>query len=160
MISSTGIEVLATSNVTRSDRLAQIKNTLAKYESQLSWSVDALIPADPIFKMPSASQAGVLSEYLPEVLLLRDDAAPRFFEVLELLPSQPPKFGIDCLEALGTKDFEIFSRLVAGAFFLNPKVNEILRYPGQQAIFESPDYDYIMEKIEPLVERGEIFTPV
>ena len=145
---------------TRSARLASVQRELARYAGQLAWSVDALIPADPSLNMPSASQAGVLERHLPEALLLRDDMAPAFYAVLAALPVQAPADGLAAFEELGPKNFEIFSRVVAGAFFLDEGVNAALRYPGQADIRETPDYDLIMELIEPVIERGDVYTKV
>jgi hypothetical protein len=143
--------------LSRSERLAAVNQRIDRYRAQLLWSMDALIPADPSLRMPSASQAGVLDQHLPEVLLIRDDLADDFFKVIELLPMLAPGRGLEALEALAPKDFETYSRLVAGAFFLNQEVNQILRYPGQQAMIDAPDYDEIIEAIEPVMERGDIY---
>lgn len=144
----------------RGDRLAAVRAELARLSDQLGWAVDALIPQDAALGMPSASQAGVLDHHLPEALLLRDDLAPAFYAALAMLPPRAPADPLGALQALQPKAFETFSRLVAGAFFLDERVSAALRYSGQEAIHESPDYDLIIDLIGPVIERGEIYTKV
>ncbi|MDO9418400.1 hypothetical protein [Pararhizobium sp.] len=151
---------IAPSLASRNERLGAIQRRIDLLRPQLLWSVDALIPADPAFAMPSASEAMVLDVHLPEALLLRDDMQEAFFAVIERLPAAVPDNGLGALEALGPTDFDLFCRIVAGAFFLDRAVNTRLGYTAQQAITETPDYDHLMDAIAPVMERGEIYTKI
>lgn len=159
-MNTTSVKIDMSSMRPRSEKLAAVERELAKYKLQLAWAVDALIPADRALKMPSASEAGVLDKHLADALLLRDDLAADFFSAVAALPTEPTAGGMETLEAMDGKQFDVFTRLVAGAFFLNQKVNDVLRYPAQTAIFETPDYDFVIDSIAPVIRRGEIFTKI
>ncbi|WP_234190669.1 hypothetical protein [Shinella sp. NM-101] len=146
--------------VSRSDRLRHVKERIERNTSRLLWAVDALIPADPSLGMPSASEASVIDVHLPQALTLRDDMQDRFFAAVERLPAEAPANGLETLQALGPADFDLLCRMIAGSFFLDEKVNAALGYTAQQAITATPDYDYLMEAIEPVIERGQIYTAV
>lgn len=144
---------------TRGEKKELISTKIARFRSQLEWVCDALIPSDPDLAMPSALEAGVLDEYLPRVLLARDDMADMFFEYLQSLSSMKPADAIDRLAGLG-EGFDSVSRLIAGAYFLDKDVNDKLGYPGQEEITENHDYDVIMSAIEPVLARGRCYTEV
>jgi len=152
--------IISQSGATRKERLAAIQETLRAYQTRLLWVVDALIPADLALDMPSASQAHVIDAHLAQALLLRDDLQAPFLAVLERLPDAAPTSALQTLEALGATDFDLICKVVAGAFFLDEAVNTALGYTAQQAIREDPDYDYLMQAIEPVISRGEIYTRI
>src|SRR5690606_32449809 len=129
-------------------RLQAVQKRLEAYHDQLQWAVDALIPADPTLDMPSASQIDLVGKYLPEVLLLRDDMAEEFYSAIAQLPREQPDNALAELQKIGPKYFECFTRLIAGAFFLDPQINSKLGYGGQEPIWETPDYDELVESIE------------
>jgi hypothetical protein len=126
--------------------------------TRIAWIADALIPADPKSAMPSATAAGVLDRHLPRALKERDDLAPAFFAAVSRLPEQPPQDPLAAIKALGADDFQRISFLIAGAYFLDEDVNRMLRYPGQEAVFENPDYDEIMDIVERVTMRGKVYV--
>ncbi len=126
--------------------------------TRIAWIADTLIPADPKSAMPSATEAGVLDRHLPRALKERDDLAPAFFAAVSRLPEQPPQAPLAAIKALGADDFQRISFLIAGAYFLDEEVNRQLRYPGQEAVFENPDYDEIMDIIERVTARGKVYV--
>jgi hypothetical protein len=126
--------------------------------SRIAWIADALIPADSKSAMPSATEAGVLDRHLPRALKERDDLAPAFLAAVARLPEQPPLDPLAAIRALGADDFQRISFLIAGAYFLDEEVNRNLRYPGQEAVFEDPDYDEIMDIVERVTERGKVYV--
>ena len=147
-------------NVSRSERRAAIEERLRPLRSQLTWMADTLIPADPALDMPSASGAGVIDLHLADALLARDDLVEGFVAAASRLPEPPPAAPMQALQDLGRHDFDLCCRVVSGAFFLNEAICRRLGYLGQQPIRETPDYDRIMTAIEPVVERGLVYTPV
>lgn len=126
--------------------------------TRIAWIADALIPADPESAMPSASEAGVLDQHLPRALKERDDLAPAFFAAVSRLPEQPPRDPLAAIKALGAEELQRISFLIAGAYFLDEDVNRRLHYPGQEAVFENPDYDEIMDIVERVTMRGKVYV--
>jgi hypothetical protein len=126
--------------------------------TRIAWIADALIPADPESAMPSATAAGVLDRHLPRALKERDDLAPAFFAAVSRLPEQCPQDPLAAIKALGADDFQRISFLIAGAYFLDEDVNRKLRYPGQEAVFENPDYDELIDVVERVMMRGKVYV--
>ena len=147
-------------DLSKAEKLVACERRLSVCAPQLSWAVDALIPADPELGMPSASEAGVLSTYLKQALVMRDDHLEGFVAAVLQLPAIRPADPIAALLALEKKDFDLFSRTVAGSFFMNEDVNNRLGYAGQKAYVGEPDYDTMFELVETVVNRGPIYTPV
>ncbi|MGI8397418.1 hypothetical protein ACRYWZ_13620 [Agrobacterium deltaense] len=130
------------------------------FHTRITWVADALIPSDANFDMPSAMEAGMLDRLLPRALKERDDMAPAFFKALSRLPDVRPNNPLDTIRSLGADDFYVVSFLIAGAFFLDDAVVRKLRYPGQEALYETPDYDEIMETVDRVQSRGAVFLDV
>jgi hypothetical protein len=124
---------------------------------QLRWACDALIPHDDEQGMPSALEAGVVETLLPRALKARPELAPPLVAALARLPAQAPADPLAALKALGSADFDQISHLVAGAYFLDFEVNRRLKYPGQEAMDYSPDYDEVMEVAQRVMDRGSIY---
>lgn len=134
--------------------------TIEDFKTRIAWVADALIPSDARLGMPSASEAGILERLLPRALKERDDMAPSFFNALLRLPETRPTDPLGAIRTLGTDDFYVISFLIAGAYFLDEAVNRKLGYPGQDALYETPDYDEIMEAIERVQSRGTVYVDV
>ena len=130
------------------------------FQTRIAWVAQALIPSDVKSGMPSATEAGVPGRLLPRALKERDDLAPSFFKALLRLPETRPRNPLDAIRALGAEDFHTISFLIAGAYFLDEAINRKLRYPGQEALSETPDYDEIMETIERVQARGSVYVDV
>ena len=130
------------------------------FRTRIAWVADALIPSDPKSGMPSATEAGMLDRLLPRALKERDDMAPSFFKALSRLPEDRPSDPLGTVRALGADDFYTISFLIAGAFFLDEAVTRKLLYPGQEALYETPDYDEIMETVERVQARGAVYLDV
>lgn len=133
---------------------------IGDFQARIAWVADALIPSDAKSGMPSATEAGVPERLLPRALKEREDMAPAFFKALSRLPETRPKNPLDAIQALGGDDFDTISFLIAGAYFLDEAVNRKIRYPGQEALYETPDYDEIMETIERVQARGSVYLDV
>ncbi|PDT04133.1 hypothetical protein [Rhizobium chutanense] len=128
--------------------------------AKIEWVADALIPSDPKYAMPSATEAGIIDHLLPRALKERDDMAPSFLKALSRLPENRPDNALEVIRALGGEDFHVISFLIAGAYFLDEAITGKLRYPGQEAMHETPDYDEIMDTIERVQARGAVYLDV
>ncbi|WP_313330314.1 hypothetical protein [Sphingobium yanoikuyae] len=144
---------------TLAERRQAAQQAIERHRARIAWAADALIPADAALDMPSATQAGLLDSYLKEALTARDDMLPAFIAAISQLPDMAPDDPIGMLKALPDGGFDALSRTVAGAYFWSPEINRKLKYPGQQEIRETPDYDFVMEAISPQIERGSTFIP-
>ena len=121
---------------------------------------DLLIPNGD--GMPSASEAGVAGRWLDEVLQLRPDFGPPLAEVLDRLIGVDPKAALDLLRADDPAGFGVLAEVVAGGYFLNPKVRAAIRYPGQQSVPITPEQppDYEQDGlIASVIARGPIYRP-
>ena len=94
----------------------------------------ALIPESPLG--PSAAEAHVATIHLDRALTLRPDRVALFESLLDEAESEVPRLYLDNLKEERPKDFEVFTFLMAGAYFLDPAVRQWLGYDGQVA---SPD---------------------
>ncbi|PDS27702.1 hypothetical protein [Rhizobium phaseoli] len=130
------------------------------FQTKIAWIADALIPSDVALGMPSATEAGMLERLLPHALKARDDMAPSFFQALSRLPEASPNDPLDAIRALGADDFYVISFLIAGAYFLDETISRKLHYPGQEALYETPDYEEIMETAERVQSRGAVYLDV
>lgn len=138
-------------------RLKAIDEALAEVRPQLSWAADALIPADPDLNMPSASQAHVLDKHLRIALLKRDDMKDAFLAAISRLPAQEPDDAVAAIRALGGAEFDCCARVIAGAYFSDTDVNRALKYPGQQEINSAPDYEAIVDAVQSVMSRDNVY---
>ena len=137
-----------------------MSSTLDDVQAQVIWVGDALIPADPEHGMPAASGVGVPLTLLPRALRARPDLMEPFVTAMSRLPAVAPTEPLQAVQALGANDFDLVSHLIAGAYFLDDGVNRTLRYPGQQALHDTPDYDEIMEVVQRVIDRGPVYIAV
>ena len=120
---------------------------------------DVMVPA--AHGMPSASEAGVIPDFLDEVLGWRADlCAPLARAVAALDPSS---FTVERLVGYHREDEAAYVALttaVAACYYLSPVVREKIGYPGQVAKTYDP-FEYtawVAEGLlDPVVERGPIW---
>ncbi len=127
---------------------------------QVRWVGDALIPSDAAHGMPSASEAGVPTILLPRALKARPDLLVPFVSALSALPAVAPAEPLQAIRALGEGVFDMVSHLIAGAYFIDEEVNRKLKYPGQQAMLDTPDYDEVMDVVQRVIDRGRVYTDI
>jgi hypothetical protein len=138
--------------------------SLAKFDPErravLAAVADLLIPSGD--GMPSASGAGVAGRWLDEVLRLRPDFGPPLAAVLDGLAGAKPEAALAKLRATDPAGFGVLAEVVAGGYFLNPKVRTAIGYPGQQSVSISdeqpPDYEQD-GLIASVISRGAIYRP-
>lgn len=121
---------------------------------------DLLIPSGD--GMPSASEAGVAGRWLDEVLKLRPDFGPPLAPVLDGLVGADPAVALARLRAADPAGFGVLAEVVAGGYFLNPKVRSAIGYPGQQSVPIKPEQppDYEQDGlIASVIARGPIYRP-
>jgi len=124
----------------------------------LAGLADVLIPAGD-GRMP-ASQAGVSGEWLDQVLAVRPDLADGLKRILQLARGRPPEEVVAELQANDSAGFGSLAEVVAGAYFMNPKVRAILGYEGQTARPIDPYPDYLEGGLlQSVIDRGPIFRP-
>jgi hypothetical protein len=119
---------------------------------------DLLIPSSD--GMPSATEAGAAGRWLDEVLQLRPDFGPPLAAVLDRLIGADPSAALTKLRADDPAGFGLLAEVVAGGYFLNPKVRSAIRYPGQQSVPIAHDepLDYEQDGlIASVIARGPIY---
>jgi NDP-sugar pyrophosphorylase family protein len=116
---------------------------------------DALIPSGE--RMPSAGQARVADEGVDRVLGARPDMAKDLKGVLHTVEGQKPEEAIDQLRSHPDGRFDTLCEVVAGAYFLNSEVRELIGYPGQRDIAIETPIDRLHRLTVPVVNRGHIY---
>jgi len=122
---------------------------------------DALIPAAG--ELPSASEAGVAAGLLDKVLSLRPDLAGPLRRVL----AGPDLEGRDAaarLVALAREapaDHAALLTVVAGGYYLEPRIRQRINYPGQEARPFNPSQfeNFVAEGLLDHVLERERATP-
>lgn len=124
---------------------------------QLDWLCDAMIPGDPSLGFRSASEIGVMDRLLPMALKTRSDLAPDFLDIVARFPAEKPADPLASVRALSSEDRALLGRFIAGAYLASAEVMKTLGYPGFEALHSQPDYDEIMEAVEPIIARGPCY---
>lgn len=118
---------------------------------------DLLIP--PHEKMPSASEADADGVWVDRALQARPDLIEPFNALLRELQNEPPEQAIRRLDKEDPERFALLTEIVAGAYFMNPKVRDLLGYPGQRAIPVHDMTEELDELVAPVMARGPIYRP-
>ena len=116
---------------------------------------DALIPSGG--GMPSASQADVAGEWVDHVLSVRPDMAEDLVSLLNEVGDQEPGEAVERLRSQEDMWFDTLCEVVAGAYFLNPKIRDQVGYPGQQTLPIETSTEHLKQLTAPVVERGPIY---
>lgn len=127
---------------------------------QLDWLCDAMIPGDPELDFPAARDVGVQDRLLPMALKTRSDLAPAVLSIVAKFPADRPADPLVLVAALSADDRALLGRFIAGAYLASQNVMDKLGYPGFQALHIEPDYDEIMEAVEPIIARGPCYRTV
>jgi len=119
---------------------------------------DVLIPAGDGF--PSASQAGVASAGLDQVLSFRPDLADALKRLSAAARGRSPAEFVAELQRNDPAGFTLLAEFVPGAYFLNSDVREKLGYAGQGARPIDPRPDYLNDGLlQSVIDRGPIYRP-
>ena len=112
---------------------------------------DLLIPAGA--DMPSASEAGVGTTGLAQVLKFRPELEAAVESILGQCERLAPK---DALCALSPADYSTLAEVVASAYFMNEDVRAKLHYQGQRAKPIVPE-EIDPALLKPVLDRGPIY---
>ncbi|MEO8229146.1 MAG: hypothetical protein ABI628_05210 [Chloroflexota bacterium] len=132
----------------------------AEERRTLAGLADVLIPAGA--GMPSASEAGVSAEWLDTVLAARADLAEPLARILQAATGSDPVAEVQRLQATDPVAFGILATVVPGAYYMNPRIRELIGYPGQRAVAIDPGDGADAEAqalIASVRARGTIFRP-
>jgi hypothetical protein len=110
--------------------------------------------------MPSASQASVPDRYLDEAVGYRPDLADGLQEALRIVDGLDAQEAIELLNASHILAFETLGTLLAGAYFLNPDVRQLIGYPGQVPTPAHEDLDSYADLLENVIDRGQVYRDV
>lgn len=128
--------------------------------ARLAALADALIPAGE--GMPSASEASVAGEWLDAIVAAEPSFGPALAAVLEAADVADPAGELRRIETTDPAGWGTLTTVVAGAYFLNPEIAEMVGYPGRRAIpvdaESEPDWlqDGLLDSVK---SRGPIFRP-
>ena len=117
---------------------------------------DILIPSSE--RMPSAGQAGVGGKWIDRAIAARPDWAADLLALLEQARGKDARVTLGKLQAEDRASFMMLTEMVAGAYFMNPEVRDLIGYPGQRAVpivGDSPEQ--LQELLQPVIQRGPIY---
>lgn len=119
-----------------------------------------LIPAHG--KMPAASAVGAHQSLLDDVLKHRPDIRDDLLRALAAAHGREPRAAANDLLRKDAAAFNALGLAVSGAYYMSPRVRELLGYPGQESVsydpYATPNYltDGMLERV---VARGPIYRP-
>ena len=116
---------------------------------------DILIPSAE--GMPSASEAEVPRRWIDEALRHRPDLTAPLVAAIEAAAGKEPEAAVEYLNTEHIPAFEAMGTLTAGAYFLNPRVKELIGYPGQVPTLAREDMDTYADLLENVLDRGQIY---
>src|SRR5262249_8355171 len=91
---------------------------------------DALLPAAN--GMPSATDADVHGKWIDRVLDARPDLQLSLVRMMRAVGADEPTAVLRSLEVGDPEGFATLVTLVAGAYYMNPRIRKLIRYPGQK----------------------------
>ena len=119
---------------------------------------DVLVPAHG--KMPAASAVGAHETLLDDVLKHRPDIRDDLLRALMAARGQEPRAAANNLLRQDEAAFNALGLAASGAYYMSPRVRELLGYPGQESVpydpYATPEYltDGLLERV---VARGPIY---
>jgi hypothetical protein len=119
---------------------------------------DVLVPAHG--RMPAASAVGAHEGLLDDVIKHRPDIRGDLFRALTTAQGQDPRAAANNLLRRDAAAFNALGLAVSGAYYMSPRVRELLGYPGQESVsydpYATPNYltDGMLERV---VARGPIY---
>jgi hypothetical protein len=132
----------------------------AEFRAVFEQLADVLVPAHG--KMPAASVVGAHEGLLDDVLKHRPDIRDDLLRALAAAKGREPRAAANDLLRQDAAAFNALGLAVSGAYYMSPRVRELLGYPGQESVsydpYATPDYltDGMIERV---VVRGPIYRP-
>lgn len=120
--------------------------------------VDVLFPAGG--DMPGGLEVDVHGRWFDRAMAARPDLVPELVRVLDGARGVDPQAEIMRLQKEDKAGFSTLALVVAGAYYMGPKVRKRLSYPGPKADPPYPDEsDYWLRDgvLDPVKARGPIF---
>ena len=118
---------------------------------------DVLIPASD--EMPSASQAEI-ETWHASVLTARPELAEPLQELITSATAKEPIAYVEYLRKHNRRRFRVLSAIVCGAYFMNPTVQKLIGYNGQEPQPIDPHADDLeQDLLKTVICRGPIFRP-
>jgi len=133
----------------------------AQGRRQLARLADVLIPGDG--ELPSATAAEVPGKWVDRVLETRADLGSELTRSLEETTALGAEDGIAWLALHDPDGLLVLKYVLASGYLMNPRVREILHYPGPRANPALPDeaeFDLRDGILEPVKARGSIYRKV
>jgi hypothetical protein len=132
-----------------------------RVRSTFAGIADVLIPEAE--GMPAASAVGVQEPaYLDRILGLRPDLAEAFFRGIGSALDQDPRQAAEALHQQDGAAFGAIGLIAASAYYMSPRVRELIGYPGQTARPFDPDEtpEYMTNgMLQRVMDRGPVFRP-
>lgn len=129
-----------------------------EFRTWLAELADLLIPAGS--GMPAASQVGVAAEQLDLVVRARPDLTRHLLRAWASTEEAHGQGKLDILQALDVEAYDAVRMAVAGGYYTNREVRDLLGYTGQQPVTVRVDRvpEYVEEELlDRVMERGPIF---
>lgn len=120
---------------------------------------DVLIPEAE--GMPAASQVGV-GDLLDRLLGLRPDLREAFLRGIAACAGQEPRLATERLNREDPQALSAIGLLAAAAYYMTPRVRELIGYKGQESRPADPDETplYISNgMLKVVTDRGPIYRP-
>lgn len=135
---------------------------LTEYDRALFTDLaDVLVPGDGT--MPAARDIDIAHNLLDRALATRPDMYAPLRVILDAVRARTGEdlsAVIDDLAVTRLDDFEVFGKLISGAYFLDPRVREAIGYPGQEARPLVDDTAEYLDLLENVVDRGPVFRAI
>ena len=137
---------------------------MSDLDALVDWLIpiaDLLIPAGE--RMPSASQAGALSDGLADVLRARPDLGPPLDEARRAAGSLEADRVLDELADRNPQLLTTVQLAIAAAYYSRPRVRAALDYDGQVPVpVNMDDFEQIVSEglLDPVLERGDRYRKV
>lgn len=121
---------------------------------------DVLIPAAE--GMPAASEVGVHEAVLDHILALRPDLTERLMRGLRAAAGRPAANAARQLNAEDPDALSAIGLVASAAYYMQPRVRELIGYPGQESRPADPDEvpEYVRNgMLQQVIDRGPIYRP-
>jgi len=121
---------------------------------------DVLIPEAE--GMPSATQVDVHKDVLDRVVELRADLRPAFFRGLNAAKGKDPQAAAEALNKSDPEALGAIGLLASAAYYMQPKVRQLIGYPGQEnrELDSDATPDYVANgMLQQVIDRGPIYRP-
>jgi hypothetical protein len=148
----------ATPAAKSSTRTVALNEVPEECRAWMALIADLLIPSDG--RMPAASEAGVAGGQLDLILRARADLYPHLLRAWVTTQDLAPQDALDVIQDLDAEGYDAVRILVAGGYYSNPEIRQLLGYTGQQPKVVRVDNipAYVEEGLlERVIERGPLY---